>query len=451
MSGSLDQLVKINISQNTQAVQQASFAIPLIVGPTVPTSGIVNTFSAPASMLTSGYTTSSPEYIYALELFEQPLSPTQFLVGKRTTAVAQVDTFEVATVVSAHAYGFTLNGLPVSYTSLSADSYSTILVGLLANVSTVFPTNPPVTGTITGSGSSTTMTLTSSVIGTPVLYSAIDADLTHVALTPSHSITDDLIAIQSISNQWYGMCLTQGTDADVAQASAYIETQKKIYIAISSTSAIATSSSSDVASVMKSKAYTRSGLIFTGSANVSEGKEAAWLGGQLPQIPGSNNWAYKSLIGCTPDILSDNAQAILIGDPVAGVQGKNVNIYQTVGGSNITQMGTMAGGQFIDLTVGIDWLESTLQTNVFGTLVANIKIPYTDIGTGILMSAVKAAIDQGIANGFIDGLSPITITAPSVLSVPASQRANRISPTISFSCRLAGAYNAVVVSGSVTV
>lgn len=451
MSGSLDQLISINISQQTSAVAQASFAIPLIVGPTVPTSGIVNSFSAPSAMLTSGYTISSPEYIYALELFEQPLSPTQFLVGKRTTAVAQVDTFQVNTVVSGHVYGFTLNGNAISYTALSADTYSTILVGINANISAVFPTSPPVVGVISGSGSSTTLTLTSSVIGQVVLYSAVDTDLTHAALTPNNNIVNDLVAIQSVSNQWYGMCLTQGTDADVEQGAAYIESQKKIYIAISDTSAVATASTTDVGSVLKSKSYNRTGLIYTGTANISEGKEPAWLGGQLPAVPGSNNWAYKSLNGCTPDVLSDNAQAILIGDPVAGVFGKNVNIYQTVGGSNITQMGTMASGQYIDLTVGIDWLESTLQTNIFGVLVQNSKIPYTDIGTGILISAVKAAIDQGVTNGFIDGLSPITITAPSVLTVPASQRANRISPTISFSCRLAGAFNAVVVSGTVTV
>lgn len=451
MSGSLDQLIQVNITQETSSVPQPSFAIPLIIGPTAPTSGVVNTYSSPPGLLANGYTTSSPEYIYALEMFEQALSPTQFLVGQRQTAMAQVDTFEVNTVTSAHQYKFTLNGNVISYTALSADSFSQIIVGLNADIATVFPSNPPVTGVISGSGGTTTLTLTSVVEGAPVLYSAIDALLTHVSLTPNYGIQDDIGAIISISNQWYGMCITQGTDSDVEQAAALIETLKKIYIGITDSSSVPTSSSTDVASILKSKAYTRTGLIYTATGNISEGKDAAWLGGQLPAVPGSNNWAFKTLVGCTPDTLSQNAQAVLIGNPVAAVAGKNVNIYQTVGGVNITQMGTMAGGQYIDITVGIDWLVSTIQSNIYTYLVQNPKIPYTDIGVGIFISAVTAAIDQGATNGFIDGNSPISVTAPSVLTVPASQRANRISPTISFSCRLAGANNAVVVSGTITV
>jgi Protein of unknown function (DUF3383) len=451
MSGSLGQIIEVNITQETQAVQQPSFSIPLIIGPTMPSSGIVNTFSSPAGMLTAGYTVDSPEYIYALELFEQALSPTEFLVGQRQAAVEQIDTFTVNTVVSSHSYAFTLNGNVISYTSISTDSYSQILNGLLTDIGTVYPTNPPVTGAITGSGSGTTLTLTSTVAGTAVLYSAIGTDLTHVNTTPNYGIQNDINAIISVSNQWYGMCLTQGTDGDIEQAAALIETLTKIYIAISDTSAIATSSVTDVGSILQGKSYKRTALIYTATGNISEGKDAAWLGGQLPATPGSNNWAFKTLVGCTPDVLTQNQQAILIGDPVAQVAGKNVNIYQTVGGVNITQMGTMAGGTYIDITVGVDWLQSTIQTNIYAYLIQNAKIPYTDIGTGILISAVKAAIDQGVTNGLIDGQSPITITAPSVATVPAAQRAGRVAPTITFSCRLAGAFNAVIVNGTVTV
>lgn len=446
---SLDQLINIQISQQTSAVPQASFSIPLIVGPTSPTSGgPAVVYTSPAGMLTNGYTTGSPEYVYALEMFEQPFTPTEFVVAHRAAAVEQIDTLMVATVTTGHAYAFTMNGVVISYTASGGDSYAQILAGLQAAVTSAFPT-PVVTMVISGSGSGSELTLTSSVPGQAVTYSAIDVLLTHVAVTPNYGIQNDINAIIAANDLWYGMCLTQGTDADILQAAALIQSLKKIFIAVSSTSAIATSSSTDIGSVMKAKTYTRSALIFT--SEPSEGKDAGWLGGQLPAVPGSNNWAFKTLVGCTPDNLSANQQSILIGDPVAGVAGKNVNIYQTVGGVNITQMGTMASGQFIDITVGVDWLESTLQTNIYTALVQSQKIPYTDIGTSILISAVRAAIDLGITNGLIDGNSPVVISAPSVLSVPSSQRANRIAPTISFSCRLAGAFNAAQVSGTVTV
>lgn len=440
----LDQVVKINISQNSAPIQQASFSIPLIMGPTVPTTGIVSAYTSPAAMLTNGYTTSSPEYIYALEMFEQALTPTEFLVGKRTTAVDQVSTAtpDISSQAIQH-YIETIAGVPYDFTSDASPTAAEVVTGLIALINA--DSNCPALASGTN-----TLILTAKVAGAGFTASG-STNLPTVVTTASNGIQNDIIAVSAINNLWYGLCITEGTDADVLQASALIESLKKIYIAISDSSAIPTSSSTDVASVLKSKDYSRTGLIYTVPANVNEGKEAAWLGGQLPAVPGSNNWAYKTLVGCTPDVLSDNAQAILIGDPVAGIQGKNVNIYQTLGGANVTQMGTMAGGQFIDITVGIDWLDATLQSNVFQALTSSAKIPYTDKGTGILISAVKAAIDLGVANGLIDGDSPILISAPPVLSVPTSQRANRIAPTISFSCRLAGAFNAVIVNGQVTV
>lgn len=448
----IDQIVKINISQSTQAVAQASFSIPLIVGPTnAGWSDFVHSYSSPAGMLTDGFTTSSPEYIYALELFEQPLTPTLFYVGKRTTAVAQVDTLAVSTLNTSHLYTFTLNGVLISYQAIGGDTQQSILTALNAAITTAFPSGAPTSGVVTGTGAGALLTLTSTLIGQAFSITGVDADLTLVLLVPNNGIATDLAAIQGESDAWYGMVGCAFTDADIQEAAAYIEAQKKIFIAVSSTSAIATTSTTDLGSVLKGKSYKRTGLIFTGSSYVAEGKDAAWVGGQLPFTPGANNWAFKTLVGCTPDVLTQTQQTILIGDPVAGVQGKNVNIYQTVGGVNITQMGTMASGQYIDITVGVDWLESTLQVNIYSALVNAAKIPYTDKGTGILISAVKAAIDQGVVNGLIDGNSPITISAPPVLSVSTNQRAQRIAPTITFSCRLAGAFNAVVVNGTVTV
>lgn len=443
---SLDQLVLVNISQETQAVPQASFSIPLIVGPTVPTTGIVNAYSSPEGMLSNGYTVDSPEYIYALELFEQPLTPTIFYVGKRTTPIEQEDTITVLSAVSAHVYQGVVNGQAWSYTASGGDTTTTIATAIASAINALSGLN------VTAAASGPVVTLTSDIPGLVFTDTTTDvAHLTIVNVIANSGIQGDILAIIAVTNAWYGMCGCEFSDADIEQAAALIESLKKIFIAVSDTSSIATSSNSDVGSILMAKSYKRSALIFTASGNVNEGKEAAWIGGQLPQVPGSNNWAYKTLFGCTPDVLTANQQVILIGDPVAGVPGKNVNIYQTVGGVNITQMGTMAGGQFIDITVGVDWLESTIQTNVFTALVQANKIPYTDNGVAILISAVKAAIDLGVTNGLIDGNSPISVTAPAVLSVPANQRANRIAPTITFSCRLAGAVNAVIVNGTVTV
>ncbi len=111
----------------------------------------------------------------------------------------------------------------------------------------------------------------------------------------------------------------------------------------------------------------------------------------------------------------------------------------------------MSGCQFIDQTIGIDWLESTIQTNIYTLLVQNPKVPYTDQGGAVIENAIRQAIQQGVKNGLIDGESAIVVTVPKVLSETTGNRAARILADVKFSCRLAGALHFVVVDGVVSV
>jgi Protein of unknown function (DUF3383) len=448
----LDTLVEINISQQTAAVPQPSFSIPLIVGPTATSWGpteFVHSYTSPASMLSDGFTDSSPEYIYALEMFEQALTPSEFLVGYRASPALQVDTITVNTAVSGHNYEGYIQNLLWSFIAGGSDTTATIATAIASAINALaHPTWNAV-------AVSNVVTITSTVLGqafTDTQFAA-DANYTILNTTPNHGIVQDIQNIQSaaiIGNIWYWLLLCSNTDADISQAAAYIETQLKAFMAASADAAIAEAVDTDLLSILGGKNYKRTALIWSPDSD-NLGIDAAWVGGQAPAVPGSNNWAYKTLVGISPDPVSDNQRSIIIGDPVAQVPGKNGNIYTTVGGVDITQMGQMVGGQFIDITVGIDWFKVTAQNNIYTQLVQAAKIPYTDKGTTVLISAIKAAIDLGVSNGLIDGASPISITAPPVLSVPTAQRANRVAPTISFSFRLAGAFNAVVVSGTVTV
>lgn len=445
----IDNLVSISITNATAAVPQASFSIPLIVGPTASTWGgtdYVHAYTAPAGMLTDGFTAGSPEYTEALAMYSQPVTPSTFLVGKRSTAVAQVDTLAVNTVTVSHVYRVTVNGTQYSYTAVGGDTQQVILAAL----NTLIVAGGAVTGAVTGTGASALLTLTSAAPGAAVTYSAVDTLLTKASVTPNNGIAGDLANISAQNNSWYGLAINAATDADITQAAAYIEGVKKIFLAVTSTTAVSGAATTDVGSVLQGKAYKRTAIAYS-PANVGAGFASAWLGGQLPLTPGSNNWAYKTLAGQTADTLTATQVATCIGNPIAGTAGKNVNVYQTVGGVNITQMGVMAGGQYIDITVGLDWLQSTLQTNIFAALVNAKKLPYTDAGASVLISAVRSGIDLGVSNGLIDGTSTISVTAPAVATVPTNQRANRIAPPISFVCRVQGAFNSVSVAGTVNV
>jgi hypothetical protein len=454
MPTALDQIVNVNISQQTSAVPQASFGIPLIVGPTgFGNSDVIRYYTSAAAMLLDGFTTGSPEYIYAAEAFEQDLSPTEIGIGKRLPAVAQVDTLMVNTLVATgHAYAFTVNGHVLTYTSAS-DTQQSILTAL--NVLLAALTSPPATGVVTGTGAGATLTLTSVVPGNPVTYTAVDADMTLANVTPNHGIADDLNAILAdpLGNNWYGMALCSNVAADIEQAAALTESLKKIFIGATADAAVDTGSTSDVASLLQAKAYRRTALLYS-PVSAALGMDAAWLGGQLPQPVGSSTWKFKTLVGIATDTFSATSRARLIGLPGVSL-GKGVNIYEKVGGVPITEEGWMVGGQFIDVTIGVDWLESTIQNNVFTQLVNNPKIPYTDKGETVIENAVRQSLKQASddgGNGLLDHTTIVVTTTP-VADIPQADRAARILPVgaITFTARLTGAFHFVVINGTVTV
>lgn len=452
----IDQIVNIVITEQTSAVPTPSFSIPLIVGPTgFGNSDLIRYYSSASAMLTDGFTTSSIEYIYAVEAFEQALSPTLVGIGKRLAAVAQVDTLAVSTLVgTGHAYHFTLNGVLITYTS-SSDTQQSILTALNAAIVSAFA-SPPVTGVVTGTGVSALLTLTAVTPGVAVTYTLIDSDLTHIQTFAPYGIASDLNAILQVSggNNWYGLALCSNLTYDIAQAAAFIESapSPKIFIAATADSGVPTTSVTDVASVLKGLGYKRTALMYS-PVSAALGMDAAWLGGQLPQTPGASTWKFKSLIGIGPDVYTATQIVNMIGIP--GTPGKNVNIYETVGGVNITQDGWMVGGQFIDITVFVDWLKVTMQTNIYSLLVNNPKVPYTDKGVGIVLNAVLQTLKQGSTDGGTGGLDATTIVTSvvPVANIPANTRAQRILPTnsIVWSARLTGALHYVVINGTVTV
>lgn len=449
MSTALDQIVNIVITQETAAIPQASFATPLIVGPTgFLNSDVIRYYTSPQAMLADGFTTSDIEYIYAVEAFEQALSPTQVGIGKRTTAVVQVDTISF-NVLNLHLYKVTIDGVDYSYTSDGTATAAEIVTALSALI------NADTNATVTATGS-TTLILTSDTAGDGFQTSVNgDSNMTLVHTTANNGIVDDLTAILNdpLGNLWYGLALASSVVGDILQTAAFIETLTKIYIAASGDAAIDTGVTTDVASVLQGKGYKRTGLMYSpGSFNL--GIDAGWLGGQLPQTPGASTWDLKTIVGITPDLYSSTSRSRLIGVPGVSV-GKGVNIYETVGGQNITENGWMVGGQYIDITVFIDWLKSTMQTNIFSLLINNPKIPYTDKGVSVIENAVRQTLKQGSDDGGTGGLdaTSITVTVVPVSSIPANIRAQRILPAnaIKWTARLTGAFQNIVINGIVTV
>lgn len=445
MSASITRVVTVLITKGTRTVALATFNVPVILGPSNRFGDPYRVYSSTTSMTSDGFLPSDPEMIHAVALLSQPIKPNKWVVSKFTAAVAEVDTFAVGTLTASHAYAFTLNGTPITYTSApSGDTQQSILAALLTAIGTAFPSNPPVTGAVTGTGSGALLTLTATVAGIGQSYTAIDASLTHVAVTPNHSVVQDLQTLQGViapADQFYGVLFTTKVVADQLQVAAYIETQLLTYLASTSDAGTLTSSTTDIGSMFKNFAYTRSWLLY--QATAANAGDAAWMGYMLPTTPGIGNWSLKTLTGQTPDDQLNDTQ-------LGFLTSKNVNFYVTIGGQGTTQNGIAPSGDYMDEVIFDDWLKSTMATNVFGYLVdpVNLKVPYLNSGITGIENQMRKALQQGQDNL---GLAPgWTVFAPDAASVSSTDKKARTLNGMGFEAERGGAIGKVNIQGFVT-
>lgn len=174
--------------------------------------------------------------------------------------------------------------------------------------------------------------------------------------------------------------------------------------------------------------------------------EGAWAGQELSSDPGSETWKFKQLAGILPSprtSLSPAAESIAIG--------KNANVYTSLAQVGFTHEGVMAGGRFIDITRGIDWIEQNIQNEIADVLLNAPKVPYTDAGGSILQATIAKVMDRGVAIGLLgpllDGSGKFyNIFIPKVANQLPADRSARNFPGITVQAQLAGAVHSLAIT-----
>ena len=428
---SLDSIVNVSIVRGTKSVSRAGFGTALVLGTHSVFGEVLRYYESAADVLADGFSTSAQEYKAAQRLFGQEEKPTRIAIGKRSTEATQVTTI-TPTAVNSAVYTVTINGVEFEFTADGSATASEIVTGLIALINA--GTEP-----VTASGT-TTLILTSDSAGLGFSVT-VGANLAAVATTPNNGVAEDLAACKAYDNDWYAVCITSREDADILAAAAWVESERKIFIACNDSADALTAATTDIASQLKAKSYARTAYLW--SDDHASMPEAAWLGGLLPRDPGSETWKFKTLAGITVDDLSTTQTNFLAG--------KNGNHYQEVGGVGITAEGTMAEGEFIDVIRFIDWLHAQIQEAVYSRLVSLPKIPYTNAGIGIIEAEVQAQLQRGIRVGGLSNDPAPVVTVPLVADVATLDRADRLLPDVEFTATLAGAIHATEISGVVTV
>ncbi|MCK6585957.1 MAG: DUF3383 domain-containing protein [Polyangiaceae bacterium] len=431
---SLSDVINVTITAATRTPTQKGFGTPLIAGYHTKYGDRVRTYKQLEDLVADTFATTDPIYLAAQKILSQNPRPQQFKVGRRALPFTQIarltPTVTTEGVVLKVRVGTTL----ISYTIPGAATIASICAALHALIN-------PLAG-VASADNTTHVTVTTDAAGALVDYSDVSEGLELRDMTVDPGIAADLSAIEAADSDWYGLSLDSNSEAEIGAAAAWTETRAKIFVpSTADTRVKVAAETTDVGSDIKTSDYARTGVIWNGQLLGYAG--AAWQGAVLPYEPGRATWAFKSLKGVTPDKLTPTE--------LTGLDGKNVNHYTTLAGLPITRKGYAGSGDYLDITIGIDWLTARLQERLYGLLVNNPKVPFTDAGIDLVRGVILGVIKQGKKQGILNPDTTPIIDLPKAADVSAADKAARLLPDVFIQDTLAGAIHKLTIRASLSV
>lgn len=430
----LDDLVQVTITTQATAPSALGFGTPLVMGFHTVFAERARVYTTIAAMLTDGFVAADPEVLVATAILAQNPKVTQIIVGRMANAMTQTINFAPAQVVDNTDYTITINGVAFTIDSGVAATATSIMTLLHTAINAGAE---PVTST----DNLGDIDVAADVAGDLYTYEIDRTLLDSSDDTADAGVVADYNAIKNENDDFYSVHLTSQSKAEVAALAAVIETEVKLLLVTSQDTDIPTVAATDLATTLQTANYLRTALLWHTKAH--QHGAAGWAGVMLPKDPGSATWKFKTIAGVDTVVITSAEETNL--------RGKNANWYTSVSGVSITCEGVTAGGQFIDITRGIDWLRARLQERIFAKLAALDKVPFTDDGIGIVENEVRGQMDDGIDVGLLAADPPPTVTVPLAADVSFTDKANRLLPDVEFAATLAGAIHSIEITGAVTV
>lgn len=435
--------VSISITVDSVGLTRAGFGTQLVLSNTASFAERLRRYSSTAEVLVDFPDATSAENRAATAAFSQNPKPEQIAIGRAALPATMIQSISVAAVRNTHVYTVTVTGEGVTpttatYTSDATATDSEIVTGLRDALNAVTGKN------FTAVGTASPLVVTGTAAGDWFSLEITDVtDLSLIHTTADPGIATDLAAIALYDNDWYGLVTLYNSNACVAVAEAWAETNKKVYIADTNDTASITAATGggDTIDDIFTAARARTSGWYHHAPN--EMLAAALLGKCLPFTPGSETWKFKTLSGVTVAAMTSTQRSNLTG--------KRGNGYETMGSVNITFNGQMGDGQFIDTRRFIDWLDDDMGKSVAEALAGASKIPYTDKGIALIENKMRGSLRRGVQSGGLAAEPEPDVTVPKAASVSVANKAARILPDMKFSATLAGAIHSVTVTGTVSV
>lgn len=443
---SLDSIVTVTITKETASLTQTGFALAMIAGYHTVWVGpeFTRTYNASdglTAMVTDGFLATDPLVKAATAYLSSNPNVSEFKIGLLQTPPVYMSTITPVNTTEGFVYDFDIiNHAGVSTNiTLTVGATSSVLI-LTAALQTLIDA---IAG-ITAVDNTTTVTISTDGVGeiAAVVNTHRPADLLTENLTADAGIAADLTALAAVDDVWYGLLLSSNGGAEVLSAMSYVEARTKLFVTnASDTECLDAGVTDDVISTAQDSAYVRSVIGF--SENDFDYAGATLMGQQFPFQPGTQTWEYKTLAGVA---VSD-----LTASELASINGKNGFTYTNVGGANVTRNVVTPGGEFPDVTHGIDELQARIQEAVFLVLLQNGKVPFTSAGIQQIVTPIQGVLDVRVDLGFLSPDPAPLATGPALSSVSAADKAARNLPNVTFTATLAGAVHTVVITGKVVV
>jgi hypothetical protein len=435
----ISDVLNVSISVSGAGPTRAGFGEPILVAYHTKYTDRVREYSDLTGLVADGFAVTDPVYLMASAVKSQNPAPPNFKVGRRALAYTQVTTLTCLSTSNLDTYKFSLrtpggtwHDFAVASTGTPATDVATINTAVTA---AAIPN-------LTATHGSATLTLTMAVGFLLDVKPGSATLLTFADTTTDPGIATDLAAIAAADNAWYGILLDSQSKAEIAAAAVYTEANKKLFVWNNSDSAdMDPSSTTDIFYTEKQLAHARDAGLFAQFQLLCY-SAAAWMGRLFPTDAGSENWAFKTLAGVPADNLTDNQ--------IHAIENKNGSVYTPLFGLNLTQFGKQPGGEWIDVSRGVDALTNELQVQVLNLQANTLKIPFTDAGIDMYRSTISGVLKVFTDSGFIAAVPPPFVSLPKAAAVDPVNKAARNLPNVSFTATLAGAINSAQLNGVLT-
>lgn len=456
---SLQDIVNVQIDKQTASISRVGFGTPLIMSSEA--DGLLATTTKVygadlAELAADGFATAGVTYEKFANLIAQNPKGSRIVVGKRQNL--PLKTIEIVPVVKdSTKYAVTIGGVgptasspaeTFEYTSTGSATLGAIIAGL---VSAINGGTQDVLATNVGPDTSLKIEKAASPGGAATAGVSFRMAVNDRTLLPVQNTTADpgIVAdLNSIrtevdgNDDWYCALIDNSGEAEILALAASIETIEKLFLCATSDADVLTTSTSDVGSTLQNNNYARTAYVW--HQDPDNGPEAAWAGKALPYDPGSITWNLLQGITGAPATTFETAE-------LGYLKGKNGNRFVELASQTAPQEGKTAGGEFIDITRGIDFIAARLRENIFRQLLIQPKIPFTDPGIGVIENEVRGVMELGISQSIFAADPAPLVTVPLAAEVDPNDKANRLLPDVTFQATLAGAIHEVEVRGVVTV